>query len=148
MLAIRLSAIRGFLKLSSVFSSWSVFIGTSPSFDRAASWLVRVYVLTATPGCSVCWFTDFFFFLAEGLCSAMLHCSAYKGKHFHCKSKLISVVEPVQFCQGHRAGRHVHATSRHVTFIYIQVSPDKKKLIIQKLRFTQMRNQHVVFVTL
>lgn len=78
----------------------------------------------------------------------MLHCSAYKGKHSHCKSKLISVVEPVQFCQGHRAGWHVHATSRHVTFIYIQVSPDGKKLIIQKLRFTQMRNQHVVFVTL
>jgi hypothetical protein len=32
-------------------------------------------------------------FVAKGMYSAMLHYSAYKGKRFRCKSKLLSIVE-------------------------------------------------------
>lgn len=146
MVAIHLSVIRCFLNLSSVFSSWSVCIGTSPSFDRAVSWLVRVDVLTSTPGCSVCWFTDFFSW-RHVFCSAMLHCSAYKGRHFHWKSKLISIVEKMQVLQG--AVLDLHATLRNLNFICIRVSPDGKKLVIQKLIFTKWEiNKFDFFFTL
>lgn len=124
MVAIHLSVIRCFLNLCSVFSSWSVFIGTSPSFDRVVSWLVRVYVLTVTLGCSVCWFTDFFSLKAcVLLCSIALHT---KEDISIVNASSFQLWRKCRFLQG--AVLNLHATLRHVTFIYIQASPDVKSL--------------------
>lgn len=142
MVAIHLSVIRCVLHLSSVFSSWSVFIGTSPSFDRAVSWLVRVYVLTATPGCSVCWFTDF---LAEGMCSVMLHCSAYKGRHFHCKSRLISIVGTVQVLQGTEDSATCPSCFETPGFYLYPSVSWWKETHLTKNEIYQMRNQQVEY---
>ena len=60
---------------------------------------MRVYVLTVTTWWSVC--VDLQIFVAEGMYSAMLHYSAYKGKHFDCKKQAhLSYWEDVASARG------------------------------------------------
>lgn len=146
MIPIHLSVLRCFFQSQFCFL-WTDQYSALP-LTEAVSCLVRVCVLTVTTWWSVC--VDLQILLLKACTLAMLHYSAYKGKHLGCKSKLSSLelLGRGRFCKGQRTMLHFPCG-----FVFVnltswcnQMFSDLRKPRTQKSKFAKWGIHESVFV--